>query len=327
MEEKDLTEKPKVKKTQIYKQIALYDPTIKRCKYIKVKISDFESPEELEAYCKNLKEENKQKNAELRKQARREKILQKINKIPPQIKLDEFDVPKESGTDLYSDDRILPSKGVVQPPISSSIHIKLDHRTGNTIAIFGSSKRGKTTLMMKLYKKYFKSKDSINTLFSGNPQLKIYKGDSKLLVTHGFNNHHADYIRLQHYVNVETNNEYKFVNLFDDIIDQKHAPVINNMMLTYRNSNISLIMALQYVYLLSKQNRANVNHIFVFGMNSYEDQKNIVDTILKPYFIEMGILDTDSQIRFFRLVTQDHAFIYIDCQRAQISFHRLSLKK
>jgi hypothetical protein len=292
----------------IYKQVSLYNPETRKTKNILIKKSDFNTEDELNAYCKKLRDDNKVKNAEWRRQQRvtRYNDTLAVNAIPDPV--------------------VLPID-IVPPPKnqSSRVALDLDGRTGNTIVIYGSSKRGKSTLMMHLYKKYFRSKDRINTLFSGNPQLRVYRKDKRLLVGYGFNDASARYIQMQQYVNVNTNHEYTFTNLFDDIIDQKHAPIVNKLILTYRNSKISSIICLQYVYLLSKQNRANINHTFIFGMNSVEDCRGIIELILRPYFTEMGFKTIEDQIKYFKHVTDDHGFFYLDNVKSKLSTHRLKL--
>lgn len=206
-----------------------------------------------------------------------------------------------------------------------SIDLDINQSSGHTCVLFGSSKRGKSTLMMHIYKKYYNEKNIIATLFSGNPHINVVKGYSKLLTTYGFTDEHAKYIMMQQYINVKTHNEYKFVELFDDIIDQKHSESINKCMLTYRNANISILICLQYFYLLSKQNRASVNATIVFGMNSIEDIKGILVNMLGSYLQPYCGSDEHSQITFFKQVTADHGFIYINNLTGDISFHRLNL--
>lgn len=300
-----------------YKKISLYNPETRKSRTVCVKVSDFDSPEELEAYCKRLRDQNRLKNAEYRRAKAREGIVNVIARIESEA----ADGVDNAETHPHE----MPIGDITIPKAKKTVSIDLDRKTGSTIVIYGSSKRGKSTLMMHLYERYFKSKDRINTLFSGNPHLKVYKGDPKLLVGYGFGPDHAKYIQMQHYINVKTSNEYKFTNMFDDIVDQKYSAIVNKMVLTYRNANISMIMALQYVYLLSKQNRANINHTFVFGMNSTEDIKGVIDVVLRPYFVEMGLLTLDQMVRFFKLVTSDHGFMYINNIKATISFHRLEV--
>lgn len=278
-----------------YRKVSLYDPATKRGKIVKVKKSDFATPEELDAYVKKLQADNRAKNAELKKQRKLQNTQHELPITPaPQ-----------------------PEPTVTQMPT-----LQVDPKTGSTYVIFGSSKRGKSTLLMHLYKKYYQDSKYISTLFSGNPQLKVYK--SKYLnVVYGFGRDHANGIRAQQYIQVKTKNRYRFLNMFDDIIDQKKAPVIADMMMTYRNSNISMMIALQYSFLLSKENRSNVNHTFIFGMNTHEDIENIINVFLRPYFAQLGYSTLVDQIAFFKKITTDHGYIYVNNLTSEISFHRL----
>lgn len=307
--------KKKTNTKGVYKRISLYSAETGKTKCVQLRKANFATPEELEAYANALKEEQKQRNAQWKQQKLRGKLDELTEKIEQNADAIPHD-PKNLITPLAAN----------LPPVSSDVNLNLDQSTGNTIVIYGSSKRGKTTLMMYLYMKYFSyhhDKSLISTLFSGNPQLKTYRQDSKLLVGYGFNDASEKYVQLQQYINVKTKNRYKFLDMFDDIIEQKHSRIINRLILTYRNSAISTILCLQYVKMLSKSNRASVNHTFVFGSNTAEDEKNIIDTLLKPYLIAAGMPDYKTQVAFYRAMTADHGFIYLDNVHCKMTFHRL----
>jgi GTPase SAR1 family protein len=281
------------------RRVALYSAETKKTKITYVKRANFQSDDEFSAYIAKIKEDNKLANKLFKEKTAREKIA-----------------------------NVLAFTADVMAPLAINavpLQLNLDQDTGNTIVIYGSSKRGKTTLMMHLYNTYYlpKSKEFVSTLFSGNPQLKMYRADKKLLISYGFSSESAHYIMMQHYLNTKTKNHYKFLNLFDDIIDQKHAPIIGKLILTYRNANISSIICLQYVYLLSKANRSSVNHTFVFGSNTAEDEKNIIDTLLKPYLLQQGLKSLAEQLAFYRAATKDHGFIYLDNIHNRMTLHRL----
>ncbi len=213
----------------------------------------------------------------------------------------------------------VPFKGI---QIQSDIDLKLDPHTGNSTIIFGSGKRGKTTLMMHLYKKYYENdKDFISTLFSINSHIPLYRTEKKerLLRCGTFDPKAEKYIKLEKHINMKTKNKYKFLNMFDDCIDMKYSRLVNNMILTYRNSNLSTIMCLQYAYLLSKMNRANANNIIIFGANSHEAVIDLIKVFLKPYFLT----NEKDMIEFYKHITDDHGFFYIHNATDQISFHRL----
>lgn len=205
-------------------------------------------------------------------------------------------------------------------------NFKLDPGTGNSTVIFGSSKTGKSTLMMHIYDKYYKTnKDFICSLFSINSHIKIYDDDGNLLKCNTFNDDSQKYILLQKYINSKADNKCNFLNMFDDIINFKYCNLINEMIMTYRNSNMSTIMCLQFAFLFSKMNRANANNIIIFGANSDEARLDLIKTFLKSHFRKMGLKNFDSQMAFFKEVTNDHGFIYIHTASDSISFHRLKI--
>lgn len=238
------------------------------------------------------------------------------------------------GTDLHAPttDKVVPATDklfaglTVLGPFKPDVSLNISKKTGTTYLCLGSSKRGKSSLMIHLWKKYYNEKEIISTLFSGNPHIKIYKSaGAKLLTTYGFNEQHTKYIMMQHFINCKTNNQYRFMNLFDDIITAKRSPCVEKLILTYRNANISMFICLQYQYLFSKMCRANVNHTFIFGMNSVEDIKGVLDVTLGPYLTDLGIIGTDKQIAFFRECTKDHGFFHLDNITGELSRHRLAL--
>lgn len=306
------------------KRVALYQAETKGIKMVALKVADFKSPEEMAAYIEKLKKDNKEKNRifkENKIRARIESAVKKTGDLPEAVKKDE--PIAEPIAKPIADPK--PAVATPELEVSAAIDISLHPDTGNTIAIYGASKKGKTTLMMHLYDKYFSGdRDYISTLFSGNPQLKIYK-DKKLLIGYGFTPRSAKYIQLQQYLNVKTKNHYKFLNLFDDIVDAKYSSIINKLVCTYRNSNISTIVCLQYVYMLSKANRGSVNHTMVFGANTSEDAKELINTLLRPYLVDLGLKSFNDQMKFYRQVTADHGFFYIDNIKNKMSLHRLSL--
>jgi len=294
-----------------YKKVVMHDAELGKNVCRTLTRSQFKDEEEMEQYIKVIRDEMKAKNKAFRDKEIRQKIEAKIagGATPPAV----------VGTEV-----VLPP----QLQHSAEVSLRLDKSCGNTTVIFGSSKRGKSTLLWRLMQNYYSyqvNPESINTLFSGNPHLKIYRGDSKLLITEGFNASGEKYIKLQKFINTRTKNRYQFCNFFDDILSSKHNATINAMVLSYRNSNISLVMCLQYLFMLSKQNRANVNNTFVFGCNNAEDEKSIIDHVLKPYFIQLGLATYAEQVLVFRETTKNYGFFYLDNLKNKISAHRLQM--
>lgn len=215
------------------------------------------------------------------------------------------------------------------PPISLThlpdLELALDKGTGNSTALIGSSKRGKSTLMMYLYNKNYNTKKYISILFCLNPQIALYKGYKDLLVSRGFNEYSTKIIKATQFINVHTNNKYKFLIMLDDIIGAKYDKIVNELVLTYRNSNISSIFSLQYPKLLSTSNRANINNICIFDFNTDECCQAAIDLYLKDHFNRMGYITKEAKLMFFKEMVKDHGFIYINPMKNLISFHRLAI--
>lgn len=211
----------------------------------------------------------------------------------------------------------------VDCPITPFV-LHLDEGTGNTCVIIGSSKMGKSTLLMNLYNTYA-DKKKISTLFAVNDHIKIYKDKYLLKFPMDLENSSAGmakYIKLQKRINKASKNKYEFYNFIDDLIDIRFNKIINNSILTLRNSKISTFMCLQYGGLLSKMGRANMNNVILFGLNTDEAIEFVVKVFLKSIFKKMGIVD---MISFYKKCTSDHQFIYYRPADETISFHRLSI--
>jgi len=186
----------------------------------------------------------------------------------------------------------------------------LDVDTGNTLALFGSSKCGKTTLWTNLYKKVYYNNDYISTLFAGNPQLEEYKEFKKLISTAGFEKLHEQYLEAQHYVNTQTKNKYKFLSIFDDQLELRYSKILNKLLLSWRNSDMSTIICLQAVKILTPASRSNLNNVILMWFNSEEAIAAAMTVYLNAYFRRLRY-PKDNWISIYRELTRDYNYIYI----------------
>ena len=324
------------------KNICVYSAPLKKNVAYYIRRDRFESDAQMEDYIKKIRERHKKENREYKEQMLKKKYRFDKPKIKKGMKKpkkgedpllpkreDEPIQPKDIRL-LFRDGRGSTKKEEIEKSrldgiqFKDSIELLLDQNTGNTTVLFGSSKKGKSTLMMGLYKKLYKrNKKFISSLFATNAHIKVYESDEDLLKCNVFNKQSEKYIKLQKYINSKTNNKYNFLNMFDDVINTKHKGLINDLIMTYRNSNISTMMCLQYGYLLSKMNRANVNNVIIFGSNSNESIEDLINTFLKPYMIRMGYIYLPEQIALFKHITKNHGFFYINNAKDHISFHRI----
>lgn len=199
-----------------------------------------------------------------------------------------------------------PTRGPdIKPDYMSSPDIKLDVGTGNTILLVASSKAGKTTLQMKLYEKYFM--DYITVMFAQNSQLPEYKMKN-LLLSDEFLPKLIDVMRK---VNKASKNKFDFCCMFDDMLSLKSDKSITDLFLSLRNSKISSVLSLQYLNLLSKACRGNVNWIFAGFTNSDENTLVFIRCYLGSWFKSRGVSDERDMIKIYRDLTSNHGFFVI----------------
>lgn len=217
----------------------------------------------------------------------------------------------------------LPTEEVPGVVVKRSLRLQLDEGTGNSTVLLGSSKAGKSTTMMYLFRRHYGGKDFISVLFASNPQIALYKptdtATRRLVAVSGYD---PRLIRLARAINRGSDNKYKFCFLLDDIIDQRQDQTLAELILTLRNSNISSMVCLQYGNLLAKMSRSNVNNVLLFRFNNDEAIEVVVAQYLKSHFRKLGI-PPDNMVAFYKTVTADHGFIYLHPATDTITFHRL----
>lgn len=276
------------------KRICVYDAELKKNTTKALFCDNYKTEQELQDAIEKVKADQREKNR-LYKEMIYSRTQTKISNIEPQKNLNDFII---------------------------------DENTGTSTVILGSSKRGKSTLMMYIYKKFYEpAKDLISTLFSGNFHIDVYKSAKNLLIGDGFTELSEKYVKMQKFINSKTKNRYHFLNMFDDILDTKYRTIVNRLIMTYRNANISTIMCLQYSFLMSKMNRANVNNIIIFGCNSEEAKKDIIELYLKQQLINLGFKSYQDRLNFFDEVTKDYGFFYLNNVTGHFSIHRIPYNK
>lgn len=200
--------------------------------------------------------------------------------------------------------------------------IELDKDTGNTIGFIGSSKSGKSTMMIRIVKKYFPNKDFITVFHLGNPQADVYK-ERSTTVRRGVENGNTmrgviiadsfkeEVLEKEKEINKKTENHYRFLNVLDDVLHEKNSRAIQNCILTLRNSNMSTILVTQYAYLISKSNRNNINVVFLFNLNTNEAKEDCIDIFCRSYFRALGI-DKEDYVSYYAKMTKDHNYFLIN---------------
>ena len=305
-----------------YKTISLYDSQRQNTNgkgYYTVNLR-LDEPD-LEAKIKKLRDDQKKKNAAYKK--RGITTLSTSSESTPSGSSDEEPPPSKKKPTKKKPARKITKE--LTPFKKTKFKLLLDKDTGNTTFLLGSSKMGKSTALMEIYDTYYSSPEYISILWTGNPQIKLYKGHKRLLVSGVWDKKAEQVIESEKKIQTKTKNHYRFCNMFDDVIPIKNSALLDRLILTYRNSDMSSLISLQYSNLLSKCSRANCNNVLCFGFNTDESIEIVIKTFLTGYLRTKGINSIADQINWYKEVTADHSFIYIKPADGVVSFHKFSI--
>lgn len=212
---------------------------------------------------------------------------------------------------------------VVEMPRTPFV-LKLDPYTGNTTFLLGSSKAGKSTTLMHIYDTVYADKSFISILWTINPQIKLYRSHRKLIIGSRWNKESEEVIKIQHQIQKKTSSHYKFLNMLDDVLHVRGSKLMDNLVMTYRNSRMSTVVSMQYTNQLQKNCRANINNVLLFRFNTDESIEVAIKCFLIGHLKTLGIVKMPDMINWYKLQTKDHGFIYTHPASGDISYHRLA---
>lgn len=185
--------------------------------------------------------------------------------------------------DIPSDDSS-PPKGVnLVDPVDVSVFprdgiFKPDF-TGKSYLLLGSSFSGKTTFIVENLKKLFPLDYDLICLFTetkNSEPLKELPEDLPIKIFEGWQPQIPQFLKE---INDQCDNKFKFLCILDDIVDAKLSKTLNKLILTFRNSNISTVISIQYPKLISKASRSSFHEVVVLGSRSVEWWKAVCDTL------------------------------------------------
>ena len=186
--------------------------------------------------------------------------------------------------------------------------------------IFGSSKSGKTTQVIDIINKYFNDKNLIVIFMSSNIHKPIYDTLPKTVIK--LDRWDENIIKHVHHIQKKTKNKYRFLFASDDIIDNKNNKMIQQLILTLRNSLINSIICLQDTKLLSRTARNNGNN-FIFRHYISEDRReDAIKLVLNGYQPFHSLRNLNEKKGLYQILTKDYGFIYLDALDGRISFHK-----
>lgn len=144
--------------------------------------------------------------------------------------------------------------------------------TGATFAMIGKSKSGKTTFVVnqlnRMTEKEVEGYNAIvyfTTSLNANPLKELAPHVKKRMILVG--RFVPKILQTMKRINDETKNQFRFLVIFDDILKLR-GDILSECILTLRNSNISTVISMQYVKLMSPAQRDSVHNLYIFNLKT-----------------------------------------------------------
>lgn len=194
--------------------------------------------------------------------------------------------------------------------LAEALAVAIDSNTGNTILILGASKSGKTTLMIKALPIIEMLKmDTVPILMGGNVSAGIYTAFN----VPKFEGFQPKLVEACKVINTDDKlrNKYGFSFIVDDLLDLKGSVTLKNMMVSYRNSNISTFLLLQSLTLVFRNTRCHASGYFLGQIRLFEDIEALMKRVLGSVGPFKG-LKMEEKTSLYAEMTMNHQFLFYD---------------
>jgi len=174
---------------------------------------------------------------------------------------------------------------------------------GVSFGLIGSTRSGKTTILIHLLEKYFD--EHLVTLMSNSIHAPIYEEIKACLKSPKYT---PRLIKEGYEINRKTGNKYPFLFVLDDVVDKKFDKELLKLFTIYRNSGISCIISLQSLKLMNTASRGNVNFMLLGKLNSDE----AIEQVVRAYLMSYLPGKVEDKVRAYKQVTEGHHFIVVN---------------
>jgi hypothetical protein len=181
-----------------------------------------------------------------------------------------------------------------------------DDKFGVSFLLCGSTRSGKTTILNYLYNAYFRK--YITTVMSNSLNSDAYDYIKQYAVLSDL--WHPEMLKDMYQINHQTENNYKFCLILDDLAHVKNDKEYLRLLTQYRNQRISCIVSAQGISMFQKTARGNINVVCLGRLNSDAEVEKVVKEYLLSYFPRY--MNIQEKIQHYRDLTNDHWWIILD---------------
>jgi hypothetical protein len=189
---------------------------------------------------------------------------------------------------------------------------------GVTIAMVGSTRSGKTTLLKHSLLKFFDS--HLGVLMSPSLHAPVYEEMGKKMVKSPL--YVPEVIDEMYRLNKETKNHYPFLVVLDDIVTAKFDRTLMKSFTIYRNSGITTVMSVQNPIILNSVTRGNINVVLLGYLNSDEACEKCIRMFC---YASIAGRNIEAKIHEYKRLTADHFWLCINHLTGEMTRFRLRL--
>lgn len=174
---------------------------------------------------------------------------------------------------------------------------------GMTVALVGSTRSGKTTLLTHTLENYFDK--HVGVLMTPSLHAPVYEAIKGLCKAPAYV---ARVIDEMYSINRKCDNHYPFLAVLDDVVTAKFDKTLLKSFTIYRNSGITTIMSVQNPIIFNSVTRGNFNAVILGYLNSDEACERVIRMFCYTAIPGKNI---EEKIAEYKRLTQDHYWLYI----------------
>ena len=190
-----------------------------------------------------------------------------------------------------------------------------------SFGLVGSTRSGKTVALLYIWNKWFRE-SHISIMATGSSQADIYKPlQTKSAISPYF---FPEVIKETMLLNQKTNNKYKFLHIFDDMLDGKNTKALSKLLCIGRNNGMSTIISAQELTILNAVGRTNLNYMLCFRLNSQMAVEKVVRNYLTHILPGKNI---EEKCKMYVALTQDHYCFVCDFLSNEVFITKIDLSE